>query len=177
MSRGQAAFLLRPVSLGRTAVSLCLDPFLHATLPMPVSTRRGDPHASSMAAGGRVHGPGAQHAQNVPHPPHPLRAHPGVTQDFENEPLLSNHEPSSTCAGAMAESCFSPALAAAGIFTAQPVTLPPRPFGNAPRPRTPSPPRRRRGSASQSRTGAECRDGTRASPASGSSLASVRPGR
>ena len=47
MSRGQAAFLRRPVSLGRTAVSLCLDPFLHATLPMPVSTRRGDPHASS----------------------------------------------------------------------------------------------------------------------------------
>jgi hypothetical protein len=38
----------------------------------------------------------------------------------------------------MAESCFSPALAAAGIFSAQPVTLPPRPFGNAPRPRTPS---------------------------------------
>jgi hypothetical protein len=30
----------------------------------------------------------------------------------------------------MAESCFSPALAAAGIFTAQPVTLPPRRFGN-----------------------------------------------
>ena len=27
MSRGQAAFLRRPVSLGRTAVSLCLDPF------------------------------------------------------------------------------------------------------------------------------------------------------
>ena len=38
----------------------------------------------------------------------------------------------------MGESCLSPALAAAGIFAAQPVTLPPRPSGNAPRPRTPS---------------------------------------